>query len=522
MKKKLLLLVVFMAAVAQLRAQPGSVTMKKRATVDDMRELLEEMKQFFQGGGNLSFSITTADPVRSYADIPASEQYDEKYLQQQRAFLQADTSNPVAANNIANYYVFVEKNDSAFYYYNRASDHLDIKYFSNDSARYLSFRGVLKMNLGAENAIGDLDRALKLNPMDSLAIAMYPLFLIENRQFEKLVTMATQALDKPGTYAYPYIPFVFLVSGRLLSDYFPKAEQANDEKLRAKYAAMDYDKLFNMSLIDKYATKYATNTEIRNARDMTDVYALALKMLFFTDMDKPDPVFAYTARDKERLRALEKKFSSPAMEKDINPYSRNKVLGFIFFMLQQKEKSIAHFNEAIRVFPVDKRSRFFDPGEAYDAIIAIHDLGKADSSYRQAILAKIKAEPLGKKNSTDYNMLAQHYFIKNEMKNAREWAMKAKEINPYNAAAWRLLTHLSYLDQDENLQSHIEQAAIVIENADPDNQYSFLMQVAIYYLLNGSASQAYNNINMAKQVLGSQPCKLCDKLLGKYITVNSK
>lgn len=516
MKKRLLLLVILAAGFVQLHAQ--TATMKQRASVADMRELLEEMKQFFESGATLSFNMTTGDPLRTFDEMPSFEPYDEKYLQAQRALLQADTSNPVAANHIANYYMFVEKNDSALYYFNRSFRNLSIKYFSNDSSAYLSFRGVLKMNMGMENAIGDLDRALKLNPNDSLATLMYPLFLISNREFDKLVSVTSSQLDKPGRY--PYIPYVFLVSGHLMAEFFPKSTQAVDDKTRAKYAAMDYDKLFNMAVINKYADKYKTSIEMRNIRYMADIFALALKMMFFTDMDKPKPVFAYTPRDKERLLFLEKKFSSPEMEKEVNPYTRNKVLGFVYFMLQQKEKSIAHFNEAIKVFPVSKRSNNFDPGEAYDAISAIYELEKSTNDFRESVLAKIKAEPLGKKNSADYSTLAQHYFQTNDNQKAREWALKAREISPYNADAIRLLTHLSYLDQDQNLQPYMEEAAAVIQNADADQQYAFLLQIATYYVLNGSAPQAYNNINMAKQLIGSKACELCDKLMDKFITVS--
>lgn len=517
MRKRLLLLVISVAGFVQLHAQTETATMKKRATVDDMRELLGDIKDLFGDGTSFSFTITTSDPVRTFEEMPSFEPYDEKYLQKQRAFWHADTSNPVAENNIATYYTFIEKNDSALFYFNRAFSHLSMKYFPDDSAGYLSFRGVLKMNLGMENAIGDLDRALKINPNDSLAAIMYPFFLISNREFEKLAAIGASQLNAAGKN--PYIPFVFLATGRLMADFFPKSLEASNDKIRAKYAAMDYDKLFNTPALDKYMEKYKSNIEMRNTRYMADIFALALKMLFFTDMDKPKPVFAYTQRDKERLLFLEKKFSSPEMEKEINPYSRHKVLGFIYFMLQQKEKSIAHFNEAIKVFPLSKRNNFFDPGEAYDAIIAIYDLEKSNNDLRESLLTKIKAEPLGKKNSIDYSNLAQHYFLVNDNQKAREWALKAREINPYNADAIRLLTHLSYLDQDQDLQPYMEEAAMVIQNGNVDQQYAFLLQIATYYVLNGSAPQAYNNINMAKQLVGSKGCELCDKLMDKFLTI---
>ncbi|HEX2628845.1 MAG TPA: hypothetical protein VHM26_07535 [Chitinophagaceae bacterium] len=517
MRKRLLLLVTLVAAFVQLHAQTETVTMKKRASVDDMREMLNDIKDIFDGGTSLSLTITTADPVRTFEEMPSFEAYDEKYLQKQRALLHSDTSNSVAENNIATYYTFVEKNDSALIYYNRSLSHLSLKYFPKDSAAFLSFRGTLKMNLGMENAIDDIERALKINPNDSLASMMYPFFFVANRDFEKLAAIGAKQLD--GAAKYPYIPYVYLVSGRIMADFFPKSDQASDDKIRAKYAATDYDKLFNMAVIDKYAEKYKTSIEMRNVRYMADIFALTLKLLFFTDMDKPKPVFAYTLRDKQRLQFLEKKFTSPEMEKEINAYSRNKMLGFIYFMLQQKEKSIAHFNEAIKVFPIAKRNSFFDPGEAYDAINAIYGLEKSDNDLRELLLAKIKAEPLGKKNSTDYSALAQHYFRANDNAKAREWALKAREINPDNADAIRLLTHLSYLDQDQDLQPYMETAAMVIQNANADQQYSFLLQIAIYYVLNGSAPQAYNNIKMAKQLVGEKSCELCDKLINKFLTV---
>ena len=80
---------------------------------------------------------------------------------------------------------------------------------------------------------------------------MYPFFFVANRDFEKLAAIGAKQLD--GAAKYPYIPYVYLVSGRIMADFFPKSDQASDDKIRAKYAATDYDKLFNMAVIDKYA-----------------------------------------------------------------------------------------------------------------------------------------------------------------------------------------------------------------------------------------------------------------------------
>jgi hypothetical protein len=518
MRKRLWLLVVFVITAFHL-AHTQTYKLTRRISATEMRELLEDIKELFQNGTNLSLSITSSDPVKSFDDMYSEEPFDDKYFTKQKNYLKADSLNPAAFNNLAQYYLFNGKKDSAAFFFRKSMDHLALKYFANDSARYLSFRALLKMNLNMDNSMADLERAIEINPNDSAARVFYPFILLTGREFDKLKAVTIRMLDNPDKY--PEIGYVMLMSGQILSDFYAKAEKiATDEKLRAQLAATDYNKLFDFTLIDKYATKFKSNTAIRNARYLADMFALSVKLTFFKDMDKPNPVFAYPPADKNQLLVLENKFLSKEMTKELNPYTRNKALGFIYFMKQQNDKAIYYLNEAIKVFPPGKRAGSFNPGEIYELLMSMYFLNKNDSGYRKVLMEKINAEPSGRKDAQDHFLLAQYYFSNNDIKKTQEWTTKALQIDSTNIDALRMQVHLDYLDRNESLQSYADRAARNLQTNE--QQYNLVMQFAIYYLLNGDAEAAYNNLEAARKSLEGQSCGLCEKLVEKYITVIPK
>ncbi|MBL7748309.1 MAG: hypothetical protein JNM19_12810, partial [Chitinophagaceae bacterium] len=323
-------------------------------------------------------------------------------------------------------------------------------------------------------------------------------------------------LDKPGQY--PHIPYVFLLSSDLLSSFFQRAAEAGDDKVRAQYAGTDFNTLFDFSGIDKYAVRFKDNVQLQNVRMLADIFAMSAKLLFFTGMDKPNPVFGYTAAEKNRLAELEKKLASAEVVASLNPFTRQRALAFVYFMQQQNVKAIAAFNEAIRIFPADKRNEYFNLADAYDAIISIHYLSKDSAAERKTLEEKIAVMPLGKKDPNDYYRMSVHYFTAGDMRGTKSWADKAKQTDPNHFNTLRLMAHLSYLDANPAVDIYAQEASKNIRTGD--DQYNLVMQFAIYQLITGDATAAYGNIEVGRQSLEGTPCELCDKLMSKYILIN--
>jgi len=505
-----MLLLMVSAAIAQ------TYSMKTKVSSTETMELLEDVKKLFDASVSFSFTISTYDAERSFDDMNKTEPYDDNYLGKYQALLKTDTTDALTLNSLGNYYNFTGQSDLAQFYFNRAISHLSLKHCNNDSAQYYSLRGTMKLNLGMESAIEDMERAIIINPDDSIAGAFYPLLLINKRDFKKASACCARMLDKPGPY--PHIPYVFLLSSELLSSFFQRAAEAGDDKLRQQYADTDFNALFDFSVVDKYAARFKENVQLQNVRMLADIFALSAKLVFFTGLDKPDPVFGYTTAEKNRLAELEKKFSSPEMASSLNPYTRLRALAFIYFMLQQNVKAVATFNEAIRIFPPDKRNEYFNLADTYDGMISIHYLVRDSAAERKTLEKKIAVMPLGKIDPNDYYRMAVHYFIAGDMRTAKIWADKAHQSDPNHFNTLRLLSHLSYLDASPAVETYAQAASKNIRTND--DQYNLVMQFAIYQLITGDATAAYGNIAIGRQSLEGASCELCDKLLNKYILIS--
>lgn len=491
-------------------------TMKIKVSSTETMELLEEIKKLFDPATNLSFTISTVDPEATFADMYTPEPYDDKYLANNSKALNADTTNSVYLNNLGNYYNAIGQTATAQSYFARALRHLSVKHCNNDSALYYSLRGMLKLNMGLDSATNDIERALDINPNDSIAGSFYPFFLMNNRDFKKASLYSSRMLDNPGPN--PQAAYVFLLTSELMSSFFEKAAEAEDKTIRKKYLATNYHELFAYTLLDKYAAKFSSNVKIRHLRMLADIFSLAIKLIFNENIDKPNPVFAYTTAEKERLAELERTLNTPETAATLNPYTRTKALAFIYLMQQRNEKAAAYFNEAIKIFPKEKQNDQFNTADVYDALTALYFFTKDTAGERKMRMRKINDMPLGRKDVTDYYGVAVGYFHAGDNYNAKKWVAEALQADSSHFNTLRLLSHLSYLDANPAVEKYAQEAAQYIRSGD--DQYNLVMQFAMYQLITGDAAAAFGNINVARQSLEGTPCELCDKLVEKYIVVS--
>ena len=80
-------------------------------------------------------------------------------------------------------------------------ENMSMSYFKKDSANFYSFRGLLKSSLEHNDCLSDIEKALKINPNDSLSICFYPMLLIKENKFEKARQICINSLEKKGELA---------------------------------------------------------------------------------------------------------------------------------------------------------------------------------------------------------------------------------------------------------------------------------------------------------------------------------
>jgi tetratricopeptide (TPR) repeat protein len=491
--------------------------MKTPISAKEKTELLSMEKELFEIETNFSLTLSNQFVATSFLDIKDPEQYNQEYLQKQFSSLVTSPYDPFIYNNLGNYYRFHAKQDSALYYFKICYESLTISYFNQDSARYLAFRGILKSNLGLENATQDIQRALQLNPNDSLAVSFYPLFLINNGDYKTAKEVCVRALEKE--VASPLCPYIFLIMSEVMDSYLSKLQGADtNEVLRAQFRQTDYDKLMNLERIDFYAHKYKKNGSIQNARHIADLFALTLKMVFFKVNKDKTIQFEYTESEKKKLQSLEKTFRSPKTRKELNEFAIHESIAYLNFMLQRWDTAVFHLNKALQVFPENKKGEYFNTSETYDALLTIYFLQKQDSNFNQTLLRKINAKPEGRVEQQDYLVLAKHYYQSDDWKEALKWAIKAQDIQYNDFETLRFLSHLYYLDGDNFLTESMANDAVKYLQTKYQ-EYQIGLQFAIYYLLAGDPISAHKNIEIARQSLENDTCTLCDQLIEKYITI---
>ena len=468
-------------------------------------------KELFTINSTISFNISSQDAQTSFKKIPDAKVYDDQYLKRLNDLITKDSNNPIYLQNLAEYYQNKSESDRANFYFSKAKDKLAIKYFHKDSASYYSYRGIIKMNLGDTTAILDFDRSIHLNPNDSLSLYFYPMILISNKNFTK-ANEIIQGLFKSKLMKQPLLPYFYLTLSEIFTS-FQKSLSVieTDKKSKQEYAKKNYQELINYQLLDQYAFKNKGNIEIENVRLMADLYGLFYKMLFFEFDSNNTVIFQYTDFENGKLREIITKLEDLNKKKQLNEYTSNKCLGYAYFMLNEPDKSLQYFQNALAVFPNSKKNQYFQSYECFDAISLIYYNQSDTLNFRKTIFNKMKTEENEVDHADELTLLAFDYFRFGELEKSEEFCKKVRELNPDNFDALRLLSHLNFLKGRKKLTEFFAQIASNLVTND-DEGYELSMQFAIYFTYYGDFENALKNINSAKSLLGNEDCSICDKL----------
>jgi len=513
MKKRnfLFLMIVFTVKVAFCQVYE----MKKELTLKEKTALLDMGKQLFKIDANISYSISTSDITSSISDMNEDSLSDPSYLKKTQDLLKKDSLNPVLLSNLGEFYRRKGNSFLSKKYFQKSYDNLALRYFENDSAYFYSFRGILKYNLGLENGIQDIENSLRKNPNDSIAISFYPMFLLKNGRFDEGKKFCTKALDIKSQY--PEAPFVYLI----LMSFFERfqeliAEVNSNKELKKSYREIDYNVLIDFSDVNKYAALYKDNLRIQNANKIKDLLGLMVKLAVFEMKEQEEVVLDYTSQEIIVMKSIEKWLIESLSNKTLNEYTANKSLGFVSFLLNNKEKSIAYYKKAIELFPEEKKSGVFNVSESFDTLLFICNQKKDSVVVKELLERKIEAAPEGK-SAKDHIMLAQYYLLSDQLSKAEEWCKKAKDIDAANFDTLQLLTHLNFVKKRGPLVEFYGNEAAT--NAISDyQQYKIVMQFAIYRIYSGNVSAGVENINVGRKLLESSDCELCDQLMDTYVT----
>lgn len=491
-----------------------------KLTSKEKDKLIELVKSLFEKGPNIQFNIASNDLKSTFSDMSEEKKYDKTYLNNLLEILNKDPLNPVALYSVGYYYSNTNNQLLAKSYYQKSYDNLKLKLFEKDSAAYYSFRANLKNNLGVPNALDDLERSIEINPNDSLSMNIYPMVLISEKKFQKaseviLSALETNPKDATGLYLnlfmtefYGSIPY--------------KIEKENGIKnYNKKYSVKNYDEIVDFTLLDKYANKYRDNIEIVNCRMMIDILVLFFKMGLFEPTEDHKVNFNFNTYELNKMEDIINKLSNASSQKSMNEFSINRCLGYIYFMREEWDKSLEHFNKAIEIAPLDKEGIGSNSNACYDAIMTIYKHTSDTLNYRQTISRKMEHEPNIENTVDDLILLAFDDYRSGRIDEAKAYCDKAILIDSNNFDALRLMSHISFLKRDY-IQSQIFMQKASNNFRNINDAYNLNTQYAIYLIHHGDLEKAKSNLENVKQIRGENNCPLCDKLIEEYCNVKPK
>jgi hypothetical protein len=490
---------------------------KQKLKPKDRKEFLGLTQQIFDWKGQIEYGVSNFDATTKFSDIANQIKYNPEYLEKLKKILAKDTINPLNLQNIATYY---ENNGDKILskkYFKKSLDNLSHKVMiKKDSAFYYSFRGLLKFNLEQEDGLLDIEKSLRINPNDSLSIVFYPIFLIQKGKFVEARKICSDAIVKKSKN--PSLPFTFY----FLSLVFENLNTIMDPSKKSENQKKSYTELLDYKSIFYYADLYKDNTQIQNTKKMSEVFGLLVRISQF-EQDKKNMnrlIMNFKPEELKRIRELQLEFTTLLKTKKLNPFSANKSLCILNFLLGQDEKAIANAKVAISIFPDSKRTKDFNTEGMYGMLTSLYYYKKDNLNFEKTLLEKIEKTKETFKNPSDYLEMSNFYLKQNNLRKADEWIEKAKQLEPNNFEILRLYAHVKFMDNLFSLtQYYIEQASKQIKNEDEN--YDLNLQYAAYLILQekeNTAKFAFETIENCRKLI-KEKCVLCDELQEKYIKV---
>lgn len=511
--KNLLIALFLLCTKPFLYAQTYEYT--RQVTPEEKKNYLGLNKRMFELSSYFSTSISDADTEMSIKDIRDQVQYNKPYLEKIQAILKKDSLNPYYLNDMAMYHEVNDNPVLAKKYFDKAMKNLPyLMQKKKDSARFYSLRALIKVHLREKEPMRDMEKALKINPLDSLANAFYPIFLIGERKFDEMRQFSIKKLDANE------LPKLYYVM--LFSSYLGDIQGlVSDETKRKANKTKEYDQLLDYTLLNTYAEKYKDNVYVQNARYMVEVSAIFFKMFSF-DLNEDESAFVlnFSEKEKKKMAELTKVFNERLANGKINAFTANKFLSLLYFMQSNPDKVLECGKKAVAVLPLNKQLPNFNNTDTYDLILTVYNNKKNYPEYKKTLEEKI-AKAYDKSGlANDYVNMSIVYLYQNDIEKADEWCKKSKAINAEEFKCLRLLSHLYFMNDNLSLcQYYGDTAAKFLET---NEQGAWLnLQFAINMAIMGdpaTAKTAYESAVAAKKAMEGK-CPVCDELLAKYITV---
>ncbi|RZJ59063.1 MAG: tetratricopeptide repeat protein [Flavobacterium sp.] len=461
----------------------------------------------FYATPNLEFNISTYD-IMPYSAIKEEESLKPGYIDGQLKKLQTDPKMAyIYNNNIGNYYQNKGDISKAETYYNASLAALKEDSFKKDPSSFYSFRGLLKFNL-KQGGTDDLEKALTINPNDSIAIFFYPMFLINTQQVPRAEQLLIKSLQDKNAgfkqYSYLFLCFtkVYGAMGKFMM---------LDEEQQAQYSRQELDQILNFDEYDKYVD--AKHPDFVRIKQMIEIYSAFFKFMPDIKSDKT----AFTPADAAFFSTKEKYFKELLSQKNQNQYAVYRSLGIINVLQKKYDAALSYYDKAIKSFPAKKENKNFNPFESLSNVAFVHYLKKnpalAIQAYRKAMEVRTITLLQTKETSLD---IASMYFESDNMAQAETEALVHATDN---FEANLMLAYVSFKRQYP-LAADTYLAKAQSQTNSENELCRLVTLISVLNLHNGNLDNARILYNENKNLFVETGCTDCEKILDKYLVLN--
>ncbi|WP_298426393.1 hypothetical protein [uncultured Kordia sp.] len=483
--------------------------LKSKLTTDDKKEIKGLiLKQY--NNRLFTFALTTNDLKSSISDFQENIFNRDNFLHELKEKFKDDTLNVYYLHQKGEYYENKKDLQEAKNYYELSLKGLNKNEFKNDSAKFYSFRAVLHHKLGKEKDVrADFEKALKINPLDSIAILTYPmgLFMEGNpKKAKDIYKNFIEKTDKNFFNAYFFYSFFDLIS-----QMEKVMEETNSEEKHK-----NYNQTFDLSSIDEYAQKLK-NKEAKISEAQNFFHFLAIMMNYLTSIDHSNFKGVLPKVDAERAKKFKNWLTPLYKEKQLNTYTYHRFLGIIHLLMEEDEKAIMHLKKIVDIIPKEKQTPMMDINEPYTLLAFIYKRNKTYDKYREVIKMKIEKRKNEINIAEAYNNIGMSFLLENDdWKSAKEWVKKALSLEYNNFKSLGLLSYINLLNGREIMKSHYIETAGKYVNDETKLQI-MVYQICAYHLLKEELKNARIAIDSCNKTYAPS-CEAAQELFNKYVT----
>lgn len=466
-----------------------------------LQDVLKHADSIFRVKSEFSFEVN-ASYLLPYKEIASESCFQAGYKEKQLRLIKKDSLNPVYYGNLGFYYLNQGEKATAMEYYNKALKKMPYYKIQKDSSRFYSYKGTIKFNLGQDGAY-EMEKALSINKKDSLAIGLYPLYLINNNRFFEAEKLCESLMDDQK---FKYFGYLMIYTAKF-TEYSHFLVSQSDKG--TVISNMGVKTSIDMSSYDKYFAQNDIRFEIE--RELVQVPLMFTKSVAIL----ADKNYKMPAAELHYINEKEAFFMKMLNQKDVNYFALNMAVANLKIAKKDFDGAIEYLNKSIAIFPRNKCTLRFNNLDAYINLSSIYlyleDYDKMIDVIKAMISEKIVTPEI--KAHALLN-IAKIYFRKNDLDAALDYAYQALAVEETFDSD--LFISYIYLRRGSNdlgsrYAEKAEKLSTTLENLNDIINYHMAIQIA-----RGFPDYAVTIFNDNKDNLRGA-CKSCEYMLSHYL-----